>query len=86
MGMPLGLPNAPTTFQNIINEVLRDLIDQGVVCDTGTSGQRWSDGNIGLVRFLDSHEGDGARVVFAGVPLLYKNNSPNDPPSKFAHR
>jgi len=54
-------------------------------CDTGTSGQRRSDGNIELVRFLDSHEGDGARAVFAGVQLLYKNNFPNDPPSKFAH-
>jgi len=57
-----------------------------ITCDTGTSGQRWSDGNIELVRFLDSHEGDGARAVFAGVQLLYKNNFPNDPPSKFAHR
>ena len=55
-------------------------------CDTGTSGQRRSDGNIELVRFLDSHEGDGARPVFASVQLLYKNNFPNDPPSKFAHR
>ena len=57
-----------------------------VQCDTGTSGQRQSDGNIELVRFLDSHEGDGACAVFAGVQLLYKNNFPNDPPSKFAHR
>jgi len=56
------------------------------VCDTGTSGQCRSDGNIELVRFLDSHEGDGARAVFAGVQLIYKNNFPNDPPSKFAHR
>jgi len=55
-------------------------------CDTGTSGQRRSDGNIELVRFLDSHEGDGAPTVFAGVQLLYKNNFTNDPPSKFAHR
>ena len=55
-------------------------------CDTGTSSQRRSDGNIELVRFLDSHEGDGARAVFAGIQLLYKNNFPNDPPSKFAHR
>jgi len=57
-----------------------------IKCDTGTSGQRRSVGNIELVRFLDSHKGDGARAVFAGVQLLYKNNSPNDPPSKFAHR
>jgi len=59
---------------------------RAAVCDTGTSGQRRSDGNIELVRFLNSHEGDGVRAVFAGVPLLYKNNFPNDPPSKFAHR
>ena len=56
------------------------------LCDTGTSGQRRSDGNIELVRFLNSHEGDGTRAVFAGVQLLYKNNFPNDPPSKFTHR
>jgi len=55
-------------------------------CDTGTSDQRRCDGNIELVRFLDSQEGDGARGVFAGVQLLYKNNTPNDHPSKFAHR
>jgi len=29
--MPFGLANAPAAFQNMINEVLRDLIDQGVV-------------------------------------------------------
>jgi len=29
--MPFGLANAPATFHNMINEVLRDLIDQGVV-------------------------------------------------------
>ena len=29
--MPFGLASAPATFQNMINEVLRDLIDQGVV-------------------------------------------------------
>jgi len=29
--MPCGLANAPTMFQNMINEVLRDLIVQGVV-------------------------------------------------------
>jgi len=29
--MPFGLANTPATFQNMINEVLRDLIDQGVV-------------------------------------------------------
>jgi len=34
-------------------------------CYTRMSGQRWSDGNIELVTFLDSHEGDGARAVFA---------------------
>jgi len=45
-------------------------------CDAGTSGQRRSDGNIELVRFLGSHEGDGVRTVFAGVQLLYKNNFP----------
>ena len=56
-----------------------------VECDTGMSGQRRSDGNIELFRFLDSHEGGGARAVFASIQLLYKNNFPNDPPSKFAH-
>jgi len=55
-------------------------------CDTRTSSQRRSDGNIEPVRFLDSHEGDGARAVVTGVQLLYKNNFPNDPPSKFTHR
>ena len=50
------------------------------------SGQRRVDGNIELVGFLDSHEGDGVSAVLAGVQLLYKNNVPNDPPSKFAHR
>jgi len=55
-------------------------------CDTGTSGQRRSDGNIELVRYFDSHEGDGARAVSAGVQLLYRNNTPHDNPSKFAHR
>ena len=49
------------------------------------SGQRRSDGNIELVRFLDSHEGDGAHVVFAGVQLLYRDNTPDDNPSKLAH-
>jgi len=38
-----------------------------ILCDTGTSGQRRSDGNIALVRFLGSHEGDGARAVFTGI-------------------
>ena len=59
---------------------------EGNCCDTGTSGQRRSDGNIEIVRFLDSHEGDGARAVFAGVQLLYKNKTPHDRPSKIAHR
>jgi hypothetical protein len=55
------------------------------VCDTGTSGQRRSDGIIELIRFLDSHEGDGVRVVFAGVQLLYSNKTPHDRPSMIAH-
>jgi len=55
-------------------------------CDTGTSGRRRSDGNIVLVRILDSHEGDGTYAVFAGVQLLYKNKTPYDSPSKIAHR
>ena len=54
-------------------------------CNTGTSSQCRSDGNIELVRFLNSHEGDGVCAVFTSVELLYKNNFPNDPPSKFAH-
>lgn len=29
--MPFGLTNAPTTFQNVINVVLRDILDQYVV-------------------------------------------------------
>src|SRR5205085_11638869 len=29
--MPFGLCNAPTTFQGMMNEVLRDFLDQGVV-------------------------------------------------------
>jgi len=57
---------------------------QQMVCDTGTSGQDRSDGNIELVRFLDSHEGDGTHAVFASIQLLYKNNFHDDPPSKFA--
>jgi hypothetical protein len=28
--MPFGLATAPATFQNMMNEILRDLIDQGV--------------------------------------------------------
>ena len=55
-------------------------------CDTGTSGQRRSDGNIELVRFLDIHEGDGPRAVSTGVQLLYRNNTPHDDRFKFAHR
>jgi len=46
--------------------------DDAVYCDTGTSGLCLSDGNIELVRFLDSHEGDGAYVVSASVQLLYR--------------
>ena len=30
--MPMGLTNAPATFQNMMNEVLREFIDDGVVC------------------------------------------------------
>jgi hypothetical protein len=29
--MPFGMANAPATFQNMMNEILRDLIDNGVV-------------------------------------------------------
>jgi len=36
-------------------------------CDTWMSGQCQSDGNIKLVRFLNSHEGDGAHVVFTSI-------------------
>ena len=30
--MPFGLANAPATFQNMMNEILREFLDQGVVC------------------------------------------------------
>jgi len=68
------------------SEWLRHVRQHPTYCDTGTSGQRRSDGNVELVRFLDSHEGDGARAVFAGVRLLYRDNTPHDNPSKFTHR
>src|SRR4030095_6455952 len=29
--MPFGLANAPATFQNMINDILRDLLDRGVI-------------------------------------------------------
>ena len=29
--MPFGLANAPSTFQNMMNEIFRDMIDLGVV-------------------------------------------------------
>ena len=29
--MPFGLCNAPATFQGMINEILREFLDQGVV-------------------------------------------------------
>jgi len=29
--MPFGLCNAPSTFQSMINEVFRDLLDEGVI-------------------------------------------------------
>ena len=29
--MPFGLANAPTTFQNMMNEIFKDMIDHGVV-------------------------------------------------------
>src|SRR5436853_7701508 len=31
MVMPFGLANAPATFQNMINEIFRDMIDHGVI-------------------------------------------------------
>ena len=31
--MPFGLANAPATFQNMMNEIFRDMIDLGVVID-----------------------------------------------------
>jgi len=70
---------------DVIREAHNAILGGGYSCDTGTSGQRRSDGDIELVRFLGSHEGDGVHAVFAGVQLLYKNNFPNDPPSKFTH-
>ena len=29
--MPLGLANAPATFQNMINDIVREHLDQGVL-------------------------------------------------------
>ena len=29
--MPFGLANAPATFQNMMNEIFRDMIDLGVI-------------------------------------------------------
>ena len=29
--MPFGLANVPATFQNIMNEIFKDMFDQGVV-------------------------------------------------------
>ena len=29
--MPFGLANAPAMFQNMMNEILRDMIDLGVI-------------------------------------------------------
>jgi hypothetical protein len=29
--MPFGIANAPVTFQHMMNEILGDLIDQGVI-------------------------------------------------------
>jgi len=87
--MPFGLTNAPSDFQALINDVLGAYLDNFCTaflddifiysnCDTGMSGQCRSDGNIELVRFLDSYEGDGVRTVIAGVQLLYKNIFPNN--------
>jgi hypothetical protein len=33
--MPFGLANAPTIFQNMMNKILEDLIDQGVMVYIG---------------------------------------------------
>ena len=30
--MPMGLCNAPASFQNMMNDILRDLLDRGVIC------------------------------------------------------
>ena len=29
--MPFGLTNAPATFQDLINDTLRELLDEGIV-------------------------------------------------------
>ena len=30
--MPIGLCNAPTSFQNMMNDVLQEFLDRGVIC------------------------------------------------------
>jgi len=50
------------------------------------SGQRQSDGNIELIRFLDSHGGDGVHAVFTSIRLLYRNNTCHDCNTRVFHQ
>jgi len=60
--MPFGLANAPITFQNMINEVLRDLIDQGVVA------------YMDDILIYSPTEDEHVRIVTSALQLLQENS------------
>ena len=59
--MPFGLANAPATFQNMINEVLRDLIDHGVVA------------YMDDILIYSAEEEEHVRIVTGVLQLLQSN-------------